>query len=87
MLQCWSADPVSRPTFHQVEIDILAMVEQLEHSTGNHRRNIQSTYVNVNECTNYHYRDDLEQMRANANTTEQVSEIWGAEEKKTGTRE
>ena len=75
MLQCWSGDPISRPTFHKLEMDILAMVEQLEHSTGNHRRNIRSTYVNVNECSNYHYRDDLEQMRANASTTEPVTEI------------
>ena len=75
MLRCWSSDPASRPTFHQLEIDILAMVEQLEHTTGSHRRNIHSTYVNVDECTNYHYHDDLEQMRANASTTEPVSEI------------
>ncbi|KAK7474534.1 hypothetical protein BaRGS_00034228 [Batillaria attramentaria] len=75
MMRCWSADPASRPTFTQLVNDILAMVEQLEHTTGNHRRNIQSTYVNVNECTDYHYRDDLEQMRADARTTEPVTEI------------
>lgn len=75
MMQCWSADPGSRPSFSQLVADILAMVEQLEHATGNHRRNIHSTYVNVEECTNYHYHDDLEQMRANASKTEPVTEI------------
>lgn len=75
MLQCWSADPGSRPTFQQVEQDIMDMVKQLEHSTGNHRRNIQSTYVNVEECANYHYRDDLERMRENARAAEPTSEV------------
>ena len=36
------------------------MVEQIEHKTGMIRRNIQSTYVNVNECNNYHYRDEVD---------------------------
>ena len=72
MLHCWSANPNDRPSFGQLEQDINNMIEQLEHTTGQHRRNIQSTYVNVEECANYHYRDDLDKMRAHANepTTE-----------------
>lgn len=75
MMHCWSADPASRPSFDQLVKDILAMVETLEHSTGSHCRNIDSTYVNVSECTNYHYSDDLEKMRADASRKEEVSEI------------
>lgn len=75
MLKCWSGDPADRPTFTKLVEEILYMVEQLEHATGAHRRNIQSTYVNVDECANYHYRDDLDKIRENARSTEPVSDI------------
>lgn len=75
MLKCWSGDSSSRPTFKQLEVEIVDMVNQLEHATGNQRRNIRSTYVNVSECANYHYQDDLEKMREAAAATESVSDI------------
>jgi hypothetical protein len=75
MVHCWEKEPNDRPSFHQLEQDIVAMVEQLEHATGNNRRNIQSTYVNVSECANYHYHDDLDKMRARAKSAEPESEL------------
>ncbi|RUS73067.1 hypothetical protein EGW08_019164, partial [Elysia chlorotica] len=60
MLECWQWLPAERPTFSQLVEEITNMVEQIEHKTGMIRRNIQSTYVNVSECNNYHYRDEVD---------------------------
>lgn len=79
MRNCWSADPASRPTFSQLVTDILNMVEELEHITGSQQRNIKTTYVNIDECTNYHYHDDLEQLRSNAALSEDFTNAWGGD--------
>ncbi|KAH9519880.1 hypothetical protein Btru_071127 [Bulinus truncatus] len=62
MLHCWDGDPVVRPTFAQLVDDITNMVAQIEHKTGMMKRNIESTYVNVEECNHYHYKDEVEGM-------------------------
>ena len=57
------------------------MVEQIEHKTGMIRRNIQSTYVNVNECNEYHYRDAVDLSDAGSPAAKPLrSRSQGAEE-------
>lgn len=60
MLHCWQADPASRPTFSELVHAITTMVKQIEHKTGMAQRNIQTTYVNITECSHYHYQDEVD---------------------------
>ncbi|KAK0042793.1 hepatocyte growth factor receptor [Biomphalaria pfeifferi] len=62
MKHCWHENPAKRPTFAQLVDDIASMVAQIEHKTGMMRRNIESTYVNVGECSHYHYKDEVQGM-------------------------
>ncbi|GFO06236.1 hepatocyte growth factor receptor [Plakobranchus ocellatus] len=81
MLECWQWLPTDRPTFSELVEKIRTMVEQIEHKTGVIRRNIQSTYVNVSECNNYHYRDEVDlgdsgdsRFRPRVNTSDRAQE-------------
>ena len=62
MLRCWQENPNDRPTFGQLVTDINQMIAKIEHSTGAQSRNIDQTYVNVDMCNHYHYRDDVPGM-------------------------
>ncbi|GFN81497.1 hepatocyte growth factor receptor-like [Plakobranchus ocellatus] len=81
MLECWQWLPTDRPTFSELVAKITTMIEQIEHKTGVIRRNIQSTYVNVSECNNYHYHDEVDlgdsgdsRFRPRANTSDRAQE-------------
>ncbi|XP_059144020.1 hepatocyte growth factor receptor-like [Physella acuta] len=62
MQNCWAENPSDRPTFAELVDDITDMVKQIEMKTGMMKRNIESTYVNVAECSHYHYRDAVDGM-------------------------
>ena len=57
MRNCWEFNPQDRPQFSDLVKTIMEMLSVLEHKMkqGQHRSNIQSTYVNVDNCTDYHY--------------------------------
>lgn len=57
MRNCWEFNPTDRPQFSDLVKTIMEMLSVLEHKMkqGQHRSNIQSTYVNVDKCTDYHY--------------------------------
>lgn len=57
MRNCWEFNPTDRPQFSDLVKTIMEMLSVLEHKMkqGQHRSNIQSTYVNVDNCTDYHY--------------------------------
>ncbi|KAL5014848.1 hypothetical protein ScPMuIL_009118 [Solemya velum] len=62
MRRCWAPIPADRPTFHNLVAEILHMIEQLEQKMkqGQKMSNIDMTYVNLQECSNYHYDDELD---------------------------
>lgn len=62
MQNCWAENPSDRPTFAELVDDITDMVKQIEMKTGMMKRNIESTYVNVAECSHYHYHDAVDGM-------------------------
>ena len=55
MQNCWLPDPTDRPTFSLIEQTIKDIVSVLEHDMkqGVGKANIQSTYVNIDSCTEY----------------------------------
>ncbi|XP_060079201.1 hepatocyte growth factor receptor-like [Ylistrum balloti] len=59
MTKCWMFDPNSRPTFSELAHEVREMVTVLQQQMkqGQQRSDIQSTYVNVETATDYHYGD------------------------------
>ena len=64
MMKCWAFNAVDRPTFSELVHEIMDMIKILEQQMkqGEHRSNIQSTYVNVDKCTDYHYGDAADEV-------------------------
>ena len=60
MSKCWSFNPSERPTFselvHQTKEMITVLEQQMKQ--GQHTTDIDSTYVNTETCTDYHYHDN-----------------------------
>ncbi|XP_052781124.1 hepatocyte growth factor receptor-like isoform X1 [Mya arenaria] len=61
MRKCWHPDPRKRPEFSQLSYEISEMINMLEQAMkqGEHTADIQTTYVNLENCTDYHYTDEL----------------------------
>ena len=61
MRKCWLPNPRDRPTFSQLTHEIKDMITMLEQAMnqGDEKADIQSTYVNMENCTDYHYTDEL----------------------------
>lgn len=59
MTKCWAFNPNDRPTFSVLAHEVSEMITVLEQQMkqGEQRINIQSTYVNVDTATDYHYGD------------------------------
>ncbi|XP_021371798.1 hepatocyte growth factor receptor-like [Mizuhopecten yessoensis] len=59
MKKCWMFNPNDRPTFSELSHGVREMVTILQHQMrqGQQRSDIQSTYVNVETATDYHYGD------------------------------
>lgn len=59
MMKNWKFNPNDRPTFTEAAEEIRDMIKVLEQQMkqGQQRSNIDSTYVNVDMCTDYHYGD------------------------------
>ncbi|XP_060079157.1 hepatocyte growth factor receptor-like [Ylistrum balloti] len=59
MTKCWMFNPNERPTFSELAHEVREMVTVLQQQMkqGQKRSNIQSTYVNVETATDYHYGD------------------------------
>ncbi|XP_061187712.1 hepatocyte growth factor receptor-like [Saccostrea echinata] len=66
MRNCWEFDPNNRPQFSELVTSIKEMLVVLEHKMkqGQHRSNIQSTYVNTENCTDYHYGNQEEEEKS-----------------------
>lgn len=66
MRNCWEFDPKDRPQFSVLVTSIAEMLSVLEHKMkqGQQRSNIQSTYVNVENCTEYHYGNQDEEEKS-----------------------
>ncbi|XP_062617696.1 hepatocyte growth factor receptor-like [Saccostrea cucullata] len=66
MRNCWEFDPNNRPQFSELVTSIKEMLAVLEHKMkqGQHRSNIQSTYVNTENCTDYHYGNQEEEEKS-----------------------
>ncbi|CAC5382982.1 MET [Mytilus coruscus] len=60
MSKCWSFNPNDRPKFSELVHEINEMINVLEQQMkqGQHTTDIQSTYVNTETCTDYHYHDN-----------------------------
>ncbi|XP_063446305.1 hepatocyte growth factor receptor-like isoform X1 [Mytilus trossulus] len=60
MSKCWSFNPNDRPKFSELVHEINEMINVLEQQMkqGQHTTDIQSTYVNTDTCTDYHYHDN-----------------------------
>jgi hypothetical protein len=58
--KCWSFNPSERPKFselvHQTKEMITVLEQQMKQ--GQHTTDIDSTYVNTETCTDYHYHDN-----------------------------
>ncbi|KAK3609539.1 hypothetical protein CHS0354_007345 [Potamilus streckersoni] len=82
MQKCWIMDGHNRPTFSELarEIqDMMTVLEQAMHQ-GQHRTNIQSTYVNVADSSNYHYApDDREPLSSTSDVETDPQGIAGNE--------
>ncbi|KAL3851745.1 hypothetical protein ACJMK2_015458 [Sinanodonta woodiana] len=80
MQKCWLMDAHSRPTFSELarEIqDMMTVLEQAMHQ-GQQRTNIQSTYVNVADSSNYHYApDDREPLSSTSDVETDPQSIVG----------
>ncbi|KAL4226642.1 hypothetical protein ACF0H5_014623 [Mactra antiquata] len=61
MRKCWHPNSKQRPEFSQLAHEIKDMINMLEQAMkqGDHTADIQSTYVNMENCTDYHYSDEL----------------------------
>ena len=61
MRKCWLPNPKDRPTFSQLTHEIKDMITMLEQAMGqgDDQPDIQTTYVNMENCTDYHYTDEL----------------------------
>ena len=61
MRKCWLPNAKDRPTFSELNLEIKDMIKMLEHAMkqGEDKANIQTTYVNMDNCTDYHYTDEL----------------------------
>ena len=61
MRKCWLPNAKDRPTFSELNLEIKDMITMLEHAMkqGEDKANIQTTYVNMDKCTDYHYTDEL----------------------------
>jgi methyl-accepting chemotaxis protein len=53
MRKCWHPSPKSRPEFSQLAHEIKDMITMIEQAMkqGQHTTDIQSTYVNMENCT------------------------------------
>jgi len=53
MRKCWHPDPRKRPEFSQLSFEIREMVNMIEQAMkqGEHMADIQTTYVNLDNCT------------------------------------
>ncbi|KAK6175675.1 hypothetical protein SNE40_014077 [Patella caerulea] len=65
MRQCWTANPQDRPAFSDLVNEISNMIQKLEHKTGPQKRNIESTYVNVDTSAECHY-DETDKLMSGA---------------------
>ena len=61
MRKCWLPNAKDRPTFSKLAREIKDMITMLEHAMkqGEDKADIQTTYVNMDNCTDYHYTDEL----------------------------
>ena len=61
MRKCWLPNAKDRPTFSQLTREIKDMITMLEQAQnqGEDQPDIQTTYVNMDNCTDYHYTDEL----------------------------
>ncbi|XP_053377268.1 hepatocyte growth factor receptor-like isoform X2 [Mercenaria mercenaria] len=61
MRKCWHPNPKERPEFSHLAHEINDMITMLEQAMkqGQHTADIQTTYVNMENCTDYHYTDEL----------------------------
>ncbi|XP_052083726.1 hepatocyte growth factor receptor-like [Mytilus californianus] len=57
MSKCWSFNPNDRPKFSELGHEMINVLEQ-QMKQGQHTADIQSTYVNAETCTDYHYHDN-----------------------------
>ncbi|KAK3101270.1 hypothetical protein FSP39_002266 [Pinctada imbricata] len=72
MKKCWEFAPGDRPSFSELVHEITDMITILEQQMkqGQESSNIQSTYVNVDKCTDYHYGDATEESRSRSSPKE-----------------
>ena len=57
MLKCWMPNSHDRPTFADLVHEITMLEQAMDQ--GKYIANIQSTYVNIMKCTDYHLTDEL----------------------------
>lgn len=61
MRKCWLPNPKDRPEFSKIEFTLKKIITELEQEMkqGQEASNIQTTYVNLNGCTECLYTNEL----------------------------